>query len=512
MGVYNRGRPRKIQYEEVSDIPHKAGEYRIRDKETKAPLYIGETNDLRRRASEHQKTGKFGPGTTLEYMVANSSTSEERRKHEQQSIKKHSPSLNRSRGGEGRPAKNDVPMNADIVKPTEELQLTKQRLQWLVIIGYILLFIVAVLVFLFSIGTVFPGLPFIGSVANILTVGYAHLWLPTCAVLFLIALALCLANRKKVSHWVAFVLSAVSLAATVVFLCGNASVLKQYGVKPNVFLAKEDVSGVQVETYPYTQSEYGTVYLNAYYTEDVKADKPIMVYIHGGGWIQGSRNEHSYYSSVFAKHGYAVFSVDYDLSTPERHLAETTETQIAEAFAWVKNHAADFGADITQLYVTGGSAGGNLALELSYKINAGVYQTAADGTELPTVKAVSVTFPVASVETFYHNDDLVLGGMAYNMAACYTGCSPDENPALFDSLAPANAITASAPATNILVGEADSLVPPEATYELDTVMETAGIVHQTVIVPFANHIFDMVDGNMMNCAYLDLSLRWFDQH
>ena len=44
-----------------------------------------------------------------------------------------------------------------------------------VLIGLIVLLVLAALVFLFSIGTVFPGLPFIDSVANIVTVGYAHL-------------------------------------------------------------------------------------------------------------------------------------------------------------------------------------------------------------------------------------------------------------------------------------------------------------------------------------------------
>ena len=382
----------------------------------------------------------------------------------------------------------------------------------LTLIGYILLFIVVVLVFLFSVGTVFPALPIVGSVANIVTVGYLHLWLPLCAVLFFLALALCLASGKRPSHRVALALSAVSLAATVFFLCENAAALKQYDLKPNVFLAREDVSGVRVETYPYTRSEYGTVYLDAYCADDGKTDKPIMIYIHGGGWIQGTREAHAYYSKVFAKHGYVVFSLDYDLSSPERHLAETTELQLTEAFAWVKNHAADFGADIAKLYLTGGSAGGNLALELGYKINAGVYQTAADGTELPTVRAVSVTFPAANVATFYNNGDLVLGGMAHKMAWSYTGCSPEENPALYDSLAPVNVITAGAPATNIVVGAADSLVPPESSYELDAALEQAGIAHQTVIVPFGNHMFDMVDGNMTNCAYLELSLRWFEQY
>ena len=382
----------------------------------------------------------------------------------------------------------------------------------LILIGYIMLLVLTSLVFLFSIGTVFPAIPIIGSIANIITVGYLHLWLPLCAVLSLVALGLCLADRKKPALWVALALSVVSLAATVFFCCENVSALKQYGVKPNVFLSKEDVSAVRVETCTYTKSEYGKVELNACYTEDGKKDQPVIISIHGGGWIYGSRETHAYYSKAFANHGYVVFSLDYDLSSPERHLADSTELQIAEAFAWAKKHAADFGGDITRLYVAGGSAGGNLALELSYKINAGIYQTSADGTVLPTIKAVSVTFPAASVAAVYNNDDPVLGASAHKMAACYTGCSPEEDPALFDSLAPANAISVNTPPTNILVGAADALVPPEATYELDAALEKAGIAHQTVIVPYANHGFDVVDGNMTSSAYIDLSLRWFEQY
>lgn len=382
----------------------------------------------------------------------------------------------------------------------------------LALIGCIILLVLAAIVFLLSIGTVFTALPFIGSIANIITVGWLHLWLPLCVALSLIGLGLCLVDRKKSIRWVVLALSVVSLAATVFFLCENAAALREYGVKPNVFLSKEDLSAVKVETYPYTQSEYGPVYLDAYYTEDGKADKPVLIYIHGGGWIQGSRETHAYYPQVLANHGYVAFALEYDLSSPERHLAKTTELQIAEAFAWAKKHAADFGGDITQLFVAGGSAGGNLALELAYKINAGIYKTAADGTELPTVRAASVTFPAASVAAVYYNDDLVLGGTVHNMAASYTGCSPEEDPGLYDSLAPANAITASTPPTNIVLGAGDVIVPPKETYELDAALEKAGIAHQTVTIPYANHGFDAVDGNMSNRAYLDLSLRWFEQY
>lgn len=382
----------------------------------------------------------------------------------------------------------------------------------LAVIGYIILFLLVTSVFLLSIGTVFTAIPYIGSIANIITIGWLHLWLPLCIVLFVIALVLCLVKRKKPAHWIAFALAVVSLASTAFVTCSNASALKRYDVKPNVFLEKEDLSDVQVETYTYTQSEYGPVSLDAYYKEDGKTDKPVLIYIHGGGWILNSKETHAYYSKVFANHDYVAFTLDYDLSSSERHLAKSTELQIAEAFAWAKKHAADFGGDINQLYVAGGSAGGNLALELSYKINEGIYKTSADGTELPPVTAVSVTFPATSVVAVYNNDDLVLGSTVNNMAASYTGCSPEENPELYNSLAPGNFITASTPPTNIVLGAGDVIVPPKETYEFDADLEKAGIAHQTVTIPYANHGFDAVDGNMGNRAYLDLSLRWFEQY
>ena len=59
MGVYDRGRPNKVGYDGIKDIPHGAGEYRIKDDANKHK-YTGETNDLRRRAKEHRKVVNLG--------------------------------------------------------------------------------------------------------------------------------------------------------------------------------------------------------------------------------------------------------------------------------------------------------------------------------------------------------------------------------------------------------------------------------------------------------------------
>lgn len=107
MGIYRPGRPQKFFPSQAASHqpPQSPGEYRIRD--TSGTLtYIGETNNLHRRMGEHIRSGKLQPGYSLEYQVADGrSTSRTRRAHEQAKIAQHSPTMNRSVGGEGRIAK-----------------------------------------------------------------------------------------------------------------------------------------------------------------------------------------------------------------------------------------------------------------------------------------------------------------------------------------------------------------------------------------------------------------------
>jgi dipeptidyl aminopeptidase/acylaminoacyl peptidase len=62
-----------------------------------------------------------------------------------------------------------------------------------------------------------------------------------------------------------------------------------------------------------------------------------------------------------------------------------------------------------------------------------------------------------------------------------------------------------------MVGAGDSLVPPQATYRLHGALDAAGIPNECVVVPYGNHLMDMVDGSMLNRAYLELTLRWFER-
>lgn len=108
-GLFNSGRPNKYwpDKKEGSKPPKAAGEYRIRDSKGKMQ-YVGITNDLNRRMHEHENTGRLknNAGASFEWQQAKKGASyDDLRVHEQQKIHQHNPSLNRSKGGEGRGAK-----------------------------------------------------------------------------------------------------------------------------------------------------------------------------------------------------------------------------------------------------------------------------------------------------------------------------------------------------------------------------------------------------------------------
>ena len=106
MSIYKPGRP--VKYTPYTGCgtkpPALPGEYRIRGTDG-GILYIGETDSLLRRMGEHIRSGKLTAGSTFEYQIADGrSTSSTRREHERAKIGQHQPPLNKSKGGEGRPA------------------------------------------------------------------------------------------------------------------------------------------------------------------------------------------------------------------------------------------------------------------------------------------------------------------------------------------------------------------------------------------------------------------------
>ncbi len=108
--------------------------------------------------------------------------------------------------------------------------------------------------------------------------------------------------------------------------------------------------------------------------------RPILVYYHGGGWVQGDLNSHDGVCGKLAKWaGCIVIAVDYRLA-PEHKFPSAPLDAIA-AYKWVRAHAESFGGDPERIGVGGDSAGGNLAAVVCQ-------QTAINGERTPDLQVL----------------------------------------------------------------------------------------------------------------------------
>jgi acetyl esterase len=86
---------------------------------------------------------------------------------------------------------------------------------------------------------------------------------------------------------------------------------------------------------------------------------PVLVYLHGGGWVCGSPRTHQKLAHRFAEAGFLVFNVDYRLA-PEHPFPTPFEDCLA-AVRWAHRESRRFGGDPARFAIGGDSAGGNLS-------------------------------------------------------------------------------------------------------------------------------------------------------
>lgn len=161
----------------------------------------------------------------------------------------------------------------------------------------------------------------------------------------------------------------------------------------------------------------GNVYhqIDVYYPEGTTEKLPVVIDIHGGGWMYGDKELNKPYCLTIASKGNVVFNMSYRLCPDVT--ADEQLRDIAKALQWVKANLDNYPCDKNNICLTGDSAGGMLAcftsmLSVSEKMR-DIYDVEDFGLSF---NAVCLTSPVAymddgSVMSFYTKH--MLGGNKY---------------------------------------------------------------------------------------------------
>ena len=110
---------------------------------------------------------------------------------------------------------------------------------------------------------------------------------------------------------------------------------------------------------PYINDKTAEHMLDVYFPENSNERLPVIIDIHGGGWMSGSKEINKNFCTNIAVKGFCVFSINYRLAG--KHKFNEQIEDIFEAFYWIAQNAGAYPADLENAFLAGDSAGGHYA-------------------------------------------------------------------------------------------------------------------------------------------------------
>ena len=215
--------------------------------------------------------------------------------------------------------------------------------------------------------------------------------------------------------------------------------------------------------------------------------RPTLIYFHGGGWLEGTKESTLLYMLPYLALGMNTVNVEYRMA-PES-LAPAAVEDSRCALHWVYDHAAQYGFDTSKIVVSGHSAGGHLALMTGLlKPSDGFDNNCrrlSDEWRESTIRDVKV----AAIVNFFGPTDLVKlveGPTVRNFAVRWFGSLPNREE-LAKSVSPVTYARAGAPPVLTIMGDEDPIVPYAQAVQLRNALDNAGVPNQLVTIERAGH-------------------------
>lgn len=220
--------------------------------------------------------------------------------------------------------------------------------------------------------------------------------------------------------------------------------------------------------------------LDAWLPEDGSVNRPVVVVVHGGGWIGGDKaDEHrQMIATTLAEAGFVVASVNYSLAPDQIFPQPVTDVQAA--IAWLREPAqvTALGIDPTRIAALGDSSGGNL-VGLVGSMGEGALDMGS------RVKAVVSLSGPMSFEV-----DLASGG-GESSVLTYLGCTDAAQCPNRQLASPAYYVDDSDAAYLLVNGTEDTTVTPLQVEVMAQALDAAGVEHEDLVIPGALHGSDL---------------------
>jgi len=224
---------------------------------------------------------------------------------------------------------------------------------------------------------------------------------------------------------------------------------------------------------------------------------PAVLFIHGGAWKTGKRDQLKYYCVKFAEKGYVTATATYRLMDEAPFPACVHDVKCA--VRWLRANAAKYQVDPNRIAVSGNSAGGHLAMMVGYSDDPSLEGSGGNA---------GVSSRVCAVVNFYGPTDLTTDyARGQGIISEFLGGKTfDEAPDLYRLASPLFHLTRDDPPTLIFHGTIDGLVPIAQADRLAEKLKQLGITHLYERYEGWPHAMDVAEAINRRCLY---QMEWF---
>lgn len=234
--------------------------------------------------------------------------------------------------------------------------------------------------------------------------------------------------------------------------------------------------GVTTATVSYDADDEDAV-LDVYRLPDPAPDLPVVVWIHGGGFVSGRRQDVANYLKVLAGRGVTVVNVDYTIAPEATY--PTPVRQVVAALAFLVREQERLGLDASRIVLAGDSAGAQIAAQtvavLSNPDYAGRVGVLRDAPEAPPEGLIAGALLFCGVYDIgaLGRDGGILGWFVHVAGWAYGGSRNWREAESFDSINFMPHLTAGFAPAFISAGDADPLEPQSVA--LADALESKGV-------------------------------------
>jgi acetyl esterase/lipase len=135
------------------------------------------------------------------------------------------------------------------------------------------------------------------------------------------------------------------------------------GTATNVILEKYAPKNIASITNIHYRPDDPDAYLDVYYTPKNAESAPTILWIHGGGWLAGNKNDLSPWARILAGKGFNVIALNYSLAPEKKYPLPTVQANAA--LHYFNDHADELRLNPNKLIIGGDSAGAQIAAQIT---------------------------------------------------------------------------------------------------------------------------------------------------